>query len=99
MQSKRGGIQRVTKQRQADTLPQADTSSVALLEQHAVVLGDALGDIRQQWVGAPAQATLLPGGVDEGQVGELGVHRDTHHLEVKSRKPCWHSQPVNDNNI
>ena len=60
--------------------PQGDSSIASLLNQHTIVLGNALGKVSEQRVLAATEASLVPRGVGECQVREGAVNRDADNL-------------------
>lgn len=74
---------------------QRDTSVVAILQQHTVVAGDLLGDVRDQGDVHRPEATVAAVLLSPRQVAELGINGARNHLRVKGTEL---SGPVRERN-
>ena len=55
-----------------------------VLEEDPVVLGDGVGEVRQEGNVEPAESALAAGGVHPSQVGEMRIHRASNNLTKES---------------
>ena len=67
---------------------QATQSDASVLVEHVVSRSDLFLEVGNEGVSDVAQAALVAGGLDPGEVAELAVHRNAEHFGVLAGEIC-----------